>query len=183
MAKLHDEITDELKEWSGKQRMFFVASAPLSAEGHVNCSPKGTDSFRVLGPNQAAYLDFTGSGAETIAHLRENGRIVFMLCAFEGSPRILRLHGQANYVPPDSADWESLRSQFPDAPGVRGIVRAEISRVCTSCGFAVPQYEFVEERTVLADWANKNGEDAVIAYQQEKNLESIDGLPALEPKG
>ncbi|MGB0580244.1 MAG: pyridoxamine 5'-phosphate oxidase family protein [Limisphaerales bacterium] len=182
MAKVHHEITDELRDWIQQQRLFFVASAPLSADGHVNLSPKGADTFRVLGPNQVAYLDFTGSGAETIAHLRENGRIVFMFCAFEGSPRILRLHGKAEFVTPDSAEWIELRAQFPDAPGVRSIIRSEISRVCTSCGFGVPHYEFTEERTILADWAKKNGEDAVVAYQQEKNLQSIDGLPALEKK-
>jgi len=182
MAKLYDEITDELKEWIGRQQMFFVATAPLSADGHVNCSPKGSDTFRVLGPHEVAYLDFTGSGAETIAHLRENGRIVFMFCAFEASPKIVRLHGKAKYVTPDSEEWSALRTQFPDAPAERSIIRAEITRVCDSCGFSVPRYEFVEQRTILEDWADKNGQAGVIAYQQKENLQSIDGLPALEKK-
>lgn len=182
MAKLYDEITDELREWIGKQRMFFVATAPLSLDGHVNCSPKGTDSFRVLGPRQVGYLDYTGSGAETIAHIRENGRIVFMFCAFEDSPKILRLHGQADFITPGSAEWDEYRDRFPEARGVRSIIRAKISRVCDSCGFAVPRYEFVEQRTVLDDWSKKTGEEGVIQYQQKENLQSIDGLPALEKR-
>lgn len=180
MAKVHEEITGDLREWIGKQQMFFVATAPLSGEQHVNCSPKGTDSFRVLGPNRVGYLDYTGSGAETIAHIRENGRIVFMFCAFEGAPRILRLHGKAQFFTPNSDEWGEYRDQFPDNPGVRSIIVADISRVCTSCGYAVPEYEYVRQRKVLADWAEKTGPEGVIEYQQNKNRQSIDGLPALD---
>lgn len=182
MAKLHDDIEDDLREWIGKQQMFFVATAPLSGDGHVNCSPKGTDSFRVLGPKQVGYLDYTGSGAETIAHIRENGRIVFMFCAFEGAPKILRLHGKARFVTPDSGEWDQLRRQFPEATGVRSIILADISRVCDSCGFAVPKYEFIEQRGILQEWSDKTGEAGVTEYQQKKNLVSIDGLTALDRK-
>lgn len=182
MAKLFEEITGELREWIGKQQMFFVATAPLAAEGHVNCSPKGTDSFRVLGPKQAAYLDFTGSGAETLAHIRENGRIVLMFCAFEGGPKILRLHGSAKFITPDSEGWGEYSGRFPQYAGVRSIIVVDITRVCDSCGFAVPKYEFVEQRKILEEWSEKTGADGVIEYQQTKNLFSIDGLPALDRK-
>lgn len=182
MAKLHDEITAELREWIGKQQMFFVGTAPLAGDGHVNCSPKGTDSFRVLGPNQVGYLDYTGSGAETIAHIRENGRILFMFCAFEGGPKILRLHGQARFITPDSAEWNDHLKHFPQTSGVRSIILADITRVCDSCGFAVPEYQFVQQRKILEDWSDKTGEAGVIEYQQKKNVVSIDGLPALDPK-
>ncbi len=183
MAKIFDELTGELREWIGKQKMFFVATAPLAADGHVNCSPKGTDSFRVLGPKQVAYLDFTGSGAETIAHIRENGRIVFLFCAFEGGPKILRLHGNARFITPDSEEWDSYSGRFPQYAGVRSVIVADITRMCDSCGFAVPKYEFVEQRKILEDWSNKVGPEGVIEYQQKKNLHSIDGLPALDRKG
>lgn len=180
MGKLYEEITPELAAWVGDQHMFFVASAPLSAQGHINCSPKGRDTLRILGPREVAYLDLTGSGAETIAHVRENGRILFMFCAFAGSPKIVRFHGAADVVTPGSPAWAGLRNLFPGEPAARAIVRARIDRVSDSCGYGVPVMGFVEDRDTMRRWAENKGPEAVSAYQQEKNSRSIDGLPALD---
>jgi hypothetical protein len=181
MGKLYDEVTPELCEWIAKQRLFFVATAPLAADGHINCSPKGIDSFRVINSRSVGFLDLTGSGAETIAHLRENGRITIMFCAFEGPPLILRLYGTGRFVTPSSPDWEAHQALFPHHEGVRSIVLVDLTRIGDSCGFGVPKYEYQEERTVFESWARKKGQAGVQAYQQQKNLRSIDGLPALDP--
>ncbi len=180
MGKLYDEITAELGDWLAGQQMFFVATAPLAGDGLVNCSPKGMDSFRVLGPREVAYLDLTGSGVETIAHLRENGRIVFMFCAFEGPPKIVRLHGTGHVLRPGDEAFERRRPKFPGYPGARAIVSATISRISDSCGYAVPRYDLVEPRDVLLRWAEKRGESGVAAYRSENNRKSLDGLPALD---
>lgn len=180
MGKLYDEITPELQGWLENQRMFFVASAPLSAEGLVNCSPKGMDAFRILGPREVAYLDLTGSGIETVAHLRENGRIVFMFCAFEGLPKIVRLHGTGKVVTPDSSEWAPLQSTFPEYPGARAIVRVFLARISDSCGYAVPLYEYREQRDVLLRSMVTKGEDGLRRYRSERNARSLDGLPGLE---
>jgi hypothetical protein len=177
MAKTYERITDNLRGFIEAQQMFFVASAPLSATGHVNLSPKGLDCLRVLGPNQVAYLDLTGSGNETSAHLEENGRITLMFCAFAGPPNILRLYGQGSTILPGSEAWETLRPRFPDYPGARQIIHAEIDRVQTSCGFAVPLYEFKGQRETLVKWANAKGEEALVEYRDQKNSASLDGLP------
>ena len=177
MAKLYDAITPDLADFIAKQPLFFVASAPLAAEGHVNLSPKGLDCLRVLSARQVAYLDLTGSGNETSAHLAENGRITFLFCAFEGAPQILRLYGQGRVVLPGDGEWETLISYFTSLPGARQIVVAEIERVQTSCGFAVPLMDFVSERDTLIRWAENRGEAAIQRYQEEKNETSIDGLP------
>ena len=176
MAKVYDSIGESHRAFIAAQHMFFVASAPLSPEGHVNLSPKGLDCFRVLGPNRVAYLDLTGSGNETSAHLRENGRMTLMFCAFAGPPNILRLYGRGEALLPGSPGWDELRPLFGDQPGARQIVVAEISRVQTSCGFGVPAYEFVGQRETLARWAASRGEDGLAAYRREKNAASIDGL-------
>ncbi|MBD2344814.1 pyridoxamine 5'-phosphate oxidase family protein [Anabaena subtropica] len=176
MAKVFDHITKELQEFIADQHLFFVASAPLSPNGHVNMSPKGLDCFRILSHHQVAYLDLTGSGNETSAHLQENGRITLMFCAFEKSPCILRLYGKGKTILPSSPDWDSLYSLFPAIPGIRQIIVADIERVQTSCGFGVPLYEYQGQRQILVDWANKKGEQGVKDYQQQKNLVSIDGL-------
>lgn len=181
MAQTYPAITDELRRFIEAQQMFFVASAPLAAEGHVNMSPKGLDCLRVLGPLRVAYLDLTGSGNETSAHLRENGRITLMFCAFNGPPRILRLYGTGTTALPDSATWAELSPLFPDVPGARQIIVAEITRVQTSCGFAVPNYEYVGQRDTLIKWANVKGDDGLETYRQQKNACSIDGL--LTPLG
>ena len=180
MGKLYDEITPELQAWLENQRMFFVASAPLAAEGLVNCSPKGMDAFRILGSLEVAYLDLTGSGIETVAHIRENGRIVVMFCAFEGPPKIVRLHGTGTVVTPDSPEWAPLRSTFPDYPGARAIVRVSLARISDSCGYAVPLYEYREQRDVLLCWMDTKGEDGLRIYQNEKNVRSLDDLPGLD---
>ncbi len=177
MAQVHPEITDPLRAFIEAQPLFFVATAPLSATGHVNLSPKGLDSFRVLGPNRVAYLDLTGSGNETSAHLRENGRITFMFCAFQGSPQILRLYGQGRTVLPDMPEWPTLLPQFPTLPGARQIIVADIDRVQTSCGFAVPLLAPVSQRDTLVKWAAKQGVVGLAQYHQKKNRVSIDGLP------
>jgi hypothetical protein len=146
MGKLFDEISPEMNDWVMKQHMFFVATAPLAEDGHINCSPKGLDTLRILGPRSVAYLDITGSGAETIAHLRENGRIVFMFCSFEGSPKIVRFHGKGMVVTPSSPSWSELQGKFPSYPGVRSIIHVEITRISDSCGFGVPTFEFIKDR-------------------------------------
>ena len=180
MGRKFDEITPALREWIEAQRLFFVATAPLAPDGHVNCSPKGLDTLRILGPREVAYLDLTGSGAETIAHLRENGRIVIMFCALAGPPRILRLHGHGSVVLPDSAEWPGLRAQFPEQLGDRAIIRIETTRISDSCGFGVPRYDFVADREALEQWCENKGPDGLARYQRDKNAASIDGLPALD---
>jgi hypothetical protein len=176
MAKLFDCITEELQDFIANQHLFFVASAPLSPTGHVNMSPKGLDSFRILSPNRVAYIDLTGSGNETSAHLQENGRITFMFCGFQDNPCILRLYGNGYTILPNHSDWNSLSSLFPEIPGTRQIIVADIERVQTSCGLGIPLYEHLEKRQSLIQWADKKGEQGVRDYQQQKNLVSIDGL-------
>jgi len=178
MAKVYESITPELQRFLTQQPIFFVASAPLSGEGHVNLSPKGQDCLRVFSPQQVGYLDLTGSGNETAAHLAENGRITLMFCAFQGAPRILRLYGTGRVVVPASADWAALRPHFPAMPGARQIIVADIHRVQTSCGMAVPLLDYVAPRENLHIWAAAKGEDGLAAYRAEKNHTSIDGLPA-----
>lgn len=181
--KLHENISSELAEWISQQRMFFVGSAPLSADGHVNLSPKGGDAFRVLGPLEAAYLDYTGSGAETAAHMRENGRIVIMFCALEGAPRILRLHGRGTVLTPETDRFQKIASRFPSNAGTRAIFHIAVERVTTSCGYSVPLYEFQGHRDTLDKWAKKKGPDGLRDYRTEKNQRSIDGLPSFETTG
>lgn len=174
MGKVYDHISDDLRAFIEAQHLFFVATAPLAAEGHVNLSPKGLDCFRVLGPNAVAYLDMTGSGNETSAHLLENGRITFMFCAFQGSPSILRLYGQGRTVLPETPEWETLAPHFTHFQGTRQIIAAHIDRVQTSCGYAVPLYEFQGDRdTLLKYWDRKEPGP----YQLQHNLQSIDALP------
>ena len=181
MGKLYEGITPELIAWVGQQHLFFVGTAPFSADGHVNCSPKGLDTLRIPDSRHVAYLDLTGSGAETIAHLRENGRIVFMFCALAGPPKIVRVHGQGEVATPASPAWPKLLSLFPGYPGARAIVHAEITRVSDSCGFGVPKFEYVEERDTLARWAEAKTSKGLPLYRQEHNAHSIDGLPSLDP--
>ena len=178
--KLHPEISPKHAAWIAEQKIFFVGSAPLSPNGHVNVSPKGGDSFRVLGPLEAAYLDYTGSGAETTAHLRENGRIVIMFCAFEGSPQILRLHGRGESIPPSDPRFKELASHFPEHAGARSIIRIDVTRVADSCGYSVPLFEYQENRDVLDKWSERKGADGIRQYQAEKNRRSIDGLPSID---
>jgi hypothetical protein len=180
MGKVYEEITDELAQWMARQHLFFVASAPLAQNGFVNCSPKGMDSFRVVSPREVAYLDLTGSGIETVAHVRENGRIVFMFCAFSESPKIVRLHGNGTVHTSKSSRWESLHALFPIQPGVRAIVTAEINRISDSCGFAVPILEFKEDRDILKKSHSAKGELELQEYRRRKNSLSLDGLAGLD---
>lgn len=177
MAKFSGSILPQHRDFIEKQKMFFVSSAPLSPEGHVNLSPKGIDSFRVLSENRVAYMDIIGSGNETSAHLLENGRITIMFCAFEGPPNILRLYGRGYTVLPGSAEWDILADQFQLQLSTRQIIAANIAQVQTSCGFSVPLYEYLGERDHAEKWAENKGPDGLEAYKKEKNQVSIDGLP------
>ncbi len=179
MGKVFDEIGDELAAFIREQQMFFVGTAPLSGDGSINLSPKGLDTFRVLGSRSVGYLDLTGSGIETVAHLKENGRIVFMFCGFEGRPRILRLQGTGEVLEPGDDAFDSLRSQFPEIPGTRCIIRASIGRIADSCGWGVPQYAFRGHRDQLTRFAEQLGPEKIRAAQKAVNSVSIDGLPGL----
>lgn len=180
MARTHDVLDEELSAWIAAQPVFFVATAPSGADGHVNVSPKGYDAFRVLGPREAAYLDLTGSGAETIAHLRQNGRLTIMFCAFSGRPRIVRLHGRGRVVLPGDEDFAEHLRCFPELSGARAVIHLTIERISSSCGYAVPRMALVEERPTLLEWADRNGDEGLIGYRTEKNSTSIDGLPAID---
>ncbi len=177
MAKFFDSIQDTHRAFIEKQKMFFTSSAPLSAEGHVNLSPKGIDSFRVLSPNRIAYMDIIGSGNETSAHLMENGRITIMFCAFDGAPNILRLYGKGYTVLPDDDEWQQLAPNFKLQLATRQLIVADIHKVQTSCGFSVPYYEYKGERDQAQKWAEHKGPDGLESYKREKNRLSMDGLP------
>jgi len=183
MGKIFESITPDLQAFIEAQPLFFVATAPLSNEGHVNLSPKGLDCLRVLSPRRVAYIDLTGSGNETAAQLTENGRITFMFCAFAGAPRILRLYGTGAVVLPESPQWTELVGHFSVYPGARQLITAEITRVQTSCGYGVPLMDFVRQRDTMLRWAEAKGDELPL-YRQEKNARSIDGLPAPQaPEG
>jgi hypothetical protein len=180
MARQHDRIDDHLSAFITSQPVFFVATAPLAADGHVNLSPKGLDgTFTVVDDHTVAYLDLTGSGVETIAHLRENGRIVIMFCAFEGPPRIVRLHGSGEVTLADDPGFVERAAPFKPIPGARAVITVAVERIADSCGYAVPLMRFEGERDKLVDWAERKGPDGLTAYQTEKNATSIDGLPGL----
>jgi hypothetical protein len=175
----HDAIDAGLRSFIEAQHVFFVGSAP-SARGHVNVSPKGLDTLRVIDERTLAYLDYVGSGAETIAHLNDNGRIVLMFCAFEGPPKIVRLHGRGDVVEPQHDGYAALRSLFPPERMARSVIRVSIDRVSDSCGFGVPLYSYQGNRTQLHAWADRKGEAGLLEYQKKNNSRSIDGLRALK---
>jgi len=179
MAKVFESIDEPMREWLDRQHMFFVGTAPLSAEGMINCSPKGYDCFRILNDHEVAYLDLTGSGIETVAHLQENGRIVFMFCSFEQKPRIVRLHGRGFVHARGTPEFEALLSHFVPQEGMRSIVRAEVTRISDSCGYGVPRYEYLGDRNTLVDYWENKGEDATAEYQRTRNAKSLDGLPGV----
>ncbi len=184
MGKLHAALDADLQSWLAAQRVFFVATAPSGDGGHVNCSPKGGDALRVLGPTTVAYVDRTGSGIETVAHVRQNGRIVIMFCAFEGAPRIVRLHGRGTVIAAGDPEIAPLLAQFDLPPlGVRAILKVELTRIADSCGFGVPLLRFEGERDTLGKWAEKKGEAGIAEYVRAKNAVSIDGLPGLAELG
>ena len=176
MAKVVDAISADLARWISEQPMFFVATAPSGSDGHVNLSPKGLAGLAILGPRRVAYLDLTGSGVETIAHLRDNGRITIMFCAFTGPPRICRLHGRGTVHALGSERFDALRPEFPDLPGARAVIEIDVTRVSTSCGYAVPRMDLVEERDNLTRWADHKGKDGLVEYRETTNATSIDGL-------
>ncbi len=182
MSKTYESITPEISAWIREQRMFIVATAPSSLDGHINVSPKGGDSFRVLGPLEAVYQDFTGSGAETAAHARENGRIVIMFCAFEGAPKIVRIHGHATLITIEASRYAEFMDLFPENPGTRAFVHIQVDRVSDSCGYSVPLYQFQSQRETLDRWASAKTPEELKAYRAAKNRQSIDGLPALAPE-
>ena len=177
---LRECIDAEMSDWIKRQRVFFVGTAPLAGSGHVNVSPKGGEAFRILGPLEVAYQDYTGSGAETAAHVRENGRIVIMFCAFEGPPKIVRLHGRGTLITSGHERFDELANLFPPNPGTRAFVHVTVNRVSDSCGFSVPFYEYTGNRDTLDKWAVAQGPEKVAAYRVRKNQKSIDGLPAFE---
>lgn len=174
MAKFYPELDANLCEFIQQQHLFFTATAPI--DGRINLSPKGIDTFRCLDFQQVAYLDLTGSGNETAAHLAQNGRITVMFCSFTDRPLILRLYGSGEVISPDRPEWDRLIGKFPDLPGKRQLIVVKIDSVQTSCGYGVPIFESQQERSTLIDWANKKGVDGVREYQIQKNRTSIDGL-------
>ena len=175
MAKFFDKIDDKIRKFIGEQKMFFTASAPAS--GRINLSPKGIDSFRVLDENTVCYLDLTGSGNETAAHIAENGRVTIMFCSFSGAPLILRLYGKGEVVHQSSEKWNDLAVNFEKFAGTRQIIVLHVESLQTSCGFGIPLYEYQEDRSTLIDWAENKGEKGINSYWREKNQTSIDGLP------
>ncbi|WHY94556.1 pyridoxamine 5'-phosphate oxidase family protein [Neobacillus cucumis] len=176
MGTVYSSILPIHEEFIRKQRIFFVGSAPISTDGHVNISPKGHDVLRIFSPNEVAYLDLTGSGNETSAHLIDNGRITFMFLAFEGPPMILRLYGRGKVVLPDSSEWDDMAKHFDILTGSRQIIHAKIETVKTSCGFSVPFYSYNGERDTLQQWANNKSEQDLEEYRKKKNSISMDGI-------
>lgn len=179
MAKFYDSITDELEKFIGRQQMFFVGTA--APDGRVNVSPKGLDTFRVLGPNRVAWLNGTGSGNETAAHLAALNRMTIMFCSVEGKPWILRLYGSARMIQPGDPDWDALSGLFPPLKGARQVFDVTVDSCQTSCGFGVPLYSYEGQRDLMDSWATNKGPDGLARYQREKNAVSIDGLDAHLP--
>lgn len=179
MGKEYTEIDDRLQQWIGRQQVFFVATAPLSADGLVNCSPKGLDSLRILGTNRLAYVDVGGSGIETVAHLKENGRIVIMMCAFDGPPKIFRFYGTGSVVEAHDDRFADLLAGFPKLPSARNIIDVAVERIFDSCGYGVPLYEFKKDRDSFTNYYGSKTDEEIAAYRRERNAASLDGLPGL----
>jgi hypothetical protein len=182
--KVHESITGRLRDFIEAQQMFFVATAPAGPQGHVNLSPKGMlGTFRVLDEHRVAYLDYHGSGAETAAHLAENGRITLMFCAFAGAPNIVRLHGQGRVVPLTDPAWPDMLALFPSPPdvqGARSVIVVDVERVSDSCGYSVPLMSYEGDRDTLLRWNERKSPADFTKYRAAKNSESIDGLPAFD---
>jgi hypothetical protein len=183
MSKQLQSIDPDLAAWVAAQKIFFVGTAPLSADAHINISPKGGDSFRVLGPMEVVYQDYTGSGAETAAHVQENGRIIIMFCAFDGPPQIVRLYGRGTIITETHPRFAEFSKQFPPNPGTRAFVHIHVTRISSSCGYSVPFFDFKKQRDVLDKWARKQGPAKMREYRAKKNQQSIDGLPAFPATG
>jgi hypothetical protein len=181
MGKIHESIDGRLQEFIESQPVFFVATAPLAGDGHVNVSPRGLPgTFAVLDERTFAWLDVTGSGSETIAHLRENGRITVMFCAFDGAPNIVRLHGRGRVVTPYDAEFTSLAAGFEEKPGTRAVIVVDVDRVSDSCGWGVPLMTLEGHRDLLGPYFDRKGAEGSVAYRVEKNRTSLDGLPAYD---
>jgi hypothetical protein len=179
MAKVFDGIDEALAAWITAQPMFFVATAPLAADGHVNVSPRGHDCLSILGAHKVGWVDYTGSGVETISHLRENGRVCLMFASFDHRPRIVRLHGRGTVALPGDPAYCELLARHPAHPGTRAVIVVDVTRVSDSCGYGVPMMELVGERDLLRLHAEKRGTEGMVAYRAEHNAASIDGLPGL----
>lgn len=179
MGKVYEKLNDKIKDFIGHQKMFWVSTAPLAADGFVNCSPKGFDCLRILDDNKVAYIDLTGSAAETAAHLRENGRIVLLFCAFDGPPKIIRLHGKGAVHELGTDGFERLKVHFPGYFSARAIYEIDLLRISDSCGFTVPEYEYKAERFVKSSWNRDPNKEGIEKYREIKNTTSLDGLPAL----
>lgn len=175
MAKHFDEISDQLKSFIEEQKMFFVATAV--ADGRINLSPKGMDSLRVLNKNRVIWLNVTGSGNETATHVQESPRMTLMFMSLSGAPMILRLYGTAKVIHHNDREWDELSAALPALPGARQIFDVNIDLVQTSCGMAVPLYDYVDDRDALINWANKKGKEGVKEYWQDRNTLSLDGKP------
>ncbi len=181
MGKVYESVTDEVAAFVDQQHIFFVATAPKADDGLINCSPKGIkDTFKIIDPRTVAYLDFTGSGVETIAHLKENGRIVIMFCAFAGAPNILRFYGRGEVIEPHHRDFDDLYARFDDYVDIRSIIRVDITRIADACGFGVPFYDYAGERKTLFRHAENKGPKEMADYRSRKNRVSLDGLPGLD---
>jgi len=179
MSEQLEALTDQQAAWIRQQHLFFVSTAPLAESGRINCSPKGLDTFRIISPREVAYLDLTGSGVETIAHLQENGRIVLLFCAFEGPPKLLRIHGRGQVHLAGTEEFQRYQSSFQPMPGSRSVISVEVTHVSESCGFGVPLHRYEGDRPTLTQWAEQKGEAGVQQYQAENNRHSIDGLIGL----
>jgi len=179
MGKEYTEIDEDIQKWIDRQHMFFVATAPQGDNGRINCSPKGLDSLRVLGPREVAYVDTGGSGIETVAHLKENGRIVLMMCAFDGRPKIFRFYGKGTAIEPHDDSFDELLAKFPPMPAARNIIRIDVEHIIDSCGYGVPLYEFRQHRESLPNYFSKQSADDIVQYRKDRNSESLDGLPGL----
>lgn len=177
--KVYDKLDDRIISFIEKQKMFFVASAPLSVDGHINLSPKGYDAFKVIDDTTVAWLDLGGSGIETQAHVQENGRITIMFCAFEGPANILRLFGTGEVVNPHHAEWDEMLGLFPGFERARGVFKVKLNRIQDSCGWGVPFYEFKGERDQLTRYVDNKSTEEWVESRYQKNAESIDGLTGL----
>ncbi len=180
MAKTYERLDPRLVDFIERQHVFFVATAPLAGDGIVNLSPKGLDTLRVLDERTVAYADLTGSGAETIAHLKENGRLTVMFCAFEGPPKIVRLQGQGEVLEPGHPEFQPMLASFPKILGIRAIIRLRATRISDSCGYAVPVFDYRGDRDALTQWTEKKGPEGLVDYRESHNRRSLDGLPALK---
>lgn len=179
MGKAYQEIDASIARFIERQKLFFVATAPLAGDGLVNCSPKGLDALRIVDPTTLVYADIGGSGIETVAHIRENGRIVLMFCAFEGPPKIFRFYGTGTAIEPGDPGFDALAAHFGHLPTIRNLVRIDVAVIRDACGYGVPLYEYKGERDSLPNWVANKSEKELLRYREDNNRESLDGLPGL----